>query len=59
MSTGAEDDDVEFQTVGMDATELDRYAEVDLEGGDVVIYDRDNEDAWIQSRAAVGLDSMA
>ena len=30
----------------------ERYEEVALESGEVVIYDRENEDAWIQSNTA-------
>jgi hypothetical protein len=42
----------------MDATELQRYADVTLESGEVVIYDQDNEAAWIQSESATGLAFM-
>ncbi|MEF8851882.1 MAG: hypothetical protein V5A44_10535 [Haloarculaceae archaeon] len=52
-------DDTEYQTVGMDAAELQRYAEVTLESGEVVIYDEENEDAWVQSASAIGLEFMA
>jgi len=59
MSVRSEDDDTEFRTVGMDATDLRRYAEITLEDGDVVIYDQDNEDGWVQSGSAVDLEAMA
>ena len=56
MSVSADDDDTRYRTVGMDATELQRYADVTLENGEVVIYDQDNEAAWIQSESAIGLE---
>jgi hypothetical protein len=51
-------DQTEYRTVGPDAVELESYAEVNLESGEVIIYDEDNEDAWIQSSSAIGLDFM-
>jgi phage pi2 protein 07 len=40
-------------------TEPDRYQQLEIENGDVVIYDADNHSAWIQSDDAVGTDAMA
>ena len=37
----------------------DRYAELSLEDGSVVIYDAQNPAAWIQSDAAVACASLA
>lgn len=34
----------------------DRYGTFETATGDVVIYDEDGDDAWIQSDVAVGLD---
>jgi len=59
MSVRTDDDETRYRTVGMDATELQRYADVSLENGEVIIYDRDNEAAWIQSESAIGLAFMA
>jgi hypothetical protein len=42
----------------VDAAELRGYAEVRLDSGDVIIYDEDNEDGWIQSDSAIGLEFM-
>lgn len=39
--------------------ELGRYADFQLEGGAVIIYDTLNEEAWIQSQAGRPRDSMA
>jgi hypothetical protein len=52
-------DDAEYDTVGVDAAEMERYAEVTLDSGDVIVYDRDNEDAWIQAGTAIRLEFMA
>jgi len=59
MSVRTDDDETQYRTVGMDATELQRYADVTLETGEVIIYDQDNEAAWIQSESAIGLEFMA
>jgi len=58
MPVHSNEDGAEYQTVGADATEFERYADVRLEEGEVVVYDRDNEEAWIQSESAIGLDHM-
>lgn len=39
--------------------ELGRYADFELEGGAVIIYDTRNEEAWIQSQAGRPRESMA
>ena len=39
--------------------ELGRYADFELEGGAVIIYDTRNEEAWIQSQAGRPRDTMA
>lgn len=58
MSVRADDEDTEYQTVGVDAAEIKRYAAVTVEDSEVLIYDRDNEDAWIQSPTACSLEAM-
>lgn len=58
MSVRTSDDEARYRTVGMDAAELQRYADVTLENGEVIIYDEDNEAAWIQSESAIGLEFM-
>ncbi|WP_178915839.1 MULTISPECIES: hypothetical protein [Natronomonas] len=40
-------------------TTRDRCVDFELEGGAVVIYDRKNHNAWIQSDSAVELSSLA
>jgi hypothetical protein len=36
-------------TVGVDAQPLARYASVEADGGEMIVYDKEDEDAWIQS----------
>jgi len=38
---------------------MDRYGEITVDGGEVMIYDRENEDAWFQSDSAIQLGLMA
>jgi hypothetical protein len=59
MSVRTGDDETRYQTVETDAADLQRYAAVTLEDGEVIIYDQDNESAWIQSESAIGLEFMA
>lgn len=35
-----------------------RCADIDLASGEVVIYDLENHNAWIQSDGAVGIDGL-
>lgn len=36
-------------SVGLDAIPLDDFAATDTVDGEMIVYDRGNEDAWIQS----------
>lgn len=58
MSVQPKDDDEGFVTLGVDAQEMDRYADLTLENDETLIYDRDDEDAWIQAEFAIRLDMM-
>lgn len=53
ISTNDADDAEEYTTVGPEASDYERYAMVSLDDGEVLLYDRDDEDAWIQSDASV------
>jgi hypothetical protein len=59
MSVRTDDDESDSQTVGLDAPDFDSYREVLLDDGGIIIYDDDADGAWIQSTAAVALESMA
>ncbi|WP_162562331.1 hypothetical protein [Salinigranum rubrum] len=52
------DDSGEDWDCEVDGADGARYADLRLEDGDVIIYDRAGEDAWIQSASAIGLELM-
>jgi len=58
MSVRTDDGGTEYRTVGADATDLERYEDVTLEDGQVIIYDTDNEAAWLQSHSGIGAEFM-
>ena len=45
-------------TVGVDAAAIEHLRQVRLEDGALLIYDVDDEGAWIQSTVTVTLDAM-
>jgi len=51
-------DDASSGPVAADAP-VARYVGFSLDSGDVIIYDREGADAWIQSATAVDLAQMA
>lgn len=58
MEVRTSGDDPRYKTIGADVVELSRYANISLENGEVVIYDVDNEDAWIQSDSSTAQGAM-
>lgn len=59
MTETTRDGRTEYTTLGPDAAGYERYATVELDEGVVLLYDREEEDAWLQSDAAVELDAAA
>jgi len=49
----------EYVTVGLDAPDYEQYAEVTLEEEHVLLYDRDDEEAWMKSDTAIDLAEAA
>jgi hypothetical protein len=49
MSTETRCADGDCPTVGVDASALERFAAVETEDAEMLVYDTDGEDAWIQS----------
>jgi hypothetical protein len=45
-------------TIGVDAVPLDRFADVGTEDGQLLVYDRDNETAWVQADLYVPRETM-
>lgn len=59
MSVRTDDDESEYQTLGLDAADFDSYREVVLDDGGVIIYDEDVDSAWIQATTTLDVESMA
>lgn len=57
MTESTSDESTEYTTLGPDAEEYGRYATIELDG-DILLYDREVEDAWLQSDTAVDLDAV-
>lgn len=55
MTTNATDETDERVA---DGTQTNRYAELNIDDEEFVIYDRQNHQAWIQSTAVVAADEM-
>ena len=49
MSTEAHSPPEDCPTIGIDAVALERFADVVTDDGELLVYDQENEDAWIQS----------
>lgn len=49
----------EYTTMGPDARDYEQYAEVTLEEDHVLLYDRDDEEAWIKSDVAIDVTEAA
>lgn len=49
LNTDTSGRDGDCPTVGADARELARFAAVETDAGDLLIYDEDEEAAWLQS----------
>lgn len=54
MSTKSADMDDRYPTRGPDASEYERYSHVTTDE-DVILYDGDNEEAWIQADDTLAL----
>jgi len=48
-----------YHTVGADARPLEGYGTVELDDGDIIVYDLDDESGWVQSSDWIGLEFMA
>ena len=52
------DDTAEYDAVGAGVVAYERYGEITLENGSIVVYDAENESAWIQSDRALERDDL-
>jgi len=55
MSTKPSDTHDRFPTTGPATDDYDRYTSVKVDG-DVILYDENHEDAWIQSSTTLALE---
>lgn len=49
MATNADRRTGDCPTVGVDATSIDRFTATTTDDGDLLLFDEELEDAWIQS----------
>jgi len=56
MSTKSSDAHDRLPTAGPATDDYDRYTSVTVDD-DVILYDKETEDAWIQSSTALGLEA--
>lgn len=47
-----------YTTIGAEAVEYDGYGSVELDDGELIVYDTDDERRWIQSDDWIGLEFM-
>lgn len=45
-------------TLGVDAVSLDAFADVDTDEGELIIFDEETEEAWVQSDSYASRDVM-
>jgi len=58
MVLDTEDKTTRFPSLGVDAVSLDRYSDVRTAEGEIIIYDEQAEDGWIQSTRWDSADAM-
>ena len=46
-------------TLGVDAVSLEAFADVETNDGELIVYDEENEEAWIQSDTYAPRDRVA
>ena len=49
MALNARDGAETPRSVGIEATSLERYSAVETDGAGLIVYDEEDDDAWIQS----------
>lgn len=48
-----------YITIGPDAPDLERYVAISLEGEEVILFDGEVTEAWVQSDVVLSLDEVA
>ncbi len=58
-ATDARDSGGDYDTVGIGAPDLEQFGAVELADGELIVYDIDREEGWIQSSDWIGREFMA
>jgi len=58
MATTQRDQAKQYHSVGIDAADLSKFADIRVNHESVIIYDQDNAEAWVQSDAGIGVGHM-
>lgn len=58
MTLDTRDDTERLHSVGVDAISLERYSAIETDGGELILYDETNDDAWIQSDTSAPLQTV-
>lgn len=59
MTLETRDDTDRPHSIGVDAISLERYSTIQTDGDEIILYDEENDDAWIQSDTSVPLAAVA
>ncbi len=58
MTLDIEDRFARFPSIGVDAVSLDRYSDVETDTGELIIYDEQRDEAWIQCTFWIPVETM-
>lgn len=58
MTETTQDGPDSFSRFGRAEVDYERYADVNVEDGHVMVYDIDESDAWIQSNVAIPIEDV-
>ena len=58
MAIDNEDRVAQVPSVGVDVVELDRYADIETEDGELIVYDEDVPEGWIQTDVWTAVEAM-
>jgi len=59
MTLDTRDDANDRRSVGIEASSLEQYSAVETDGADLIVYDEENDDAWIQSSVWTASETIA
>lgn len=50
--------DGQYATVGVEAVDFERYGHIRVDDGESIVYDTENDQAWLQSGSTIDLGGM-